>query len=248
MGKYKAVAAAVVAATCLFAAPNASAEVRLSIQNGRVTLVAKDATVRQILAEWARIGQTKIDNLERIPGGPLTLELTNVSEQHALDVLLRSMSGYIAAPRSVEAANVSRFDRIFVMPTTAPPRAAAVTAAPTTFPQPQMQPPQPADDDVDDDRPAPPVPVPNPRGPIFNTFPQPQVAPPGAVMPPGFVNPQQPVQQPVPQQQPAPGANPTGVPGGVAVPGMMVPAPQQPGQPGAPGQPRRPGGGEPEGF
>jgi len=31
---------------------------QLTIQDGRVSLIAKDATVRQILAEWARIGQT----------------------------------------------------------------------------------------------------------------------------------------------------------------------------------------------
>jgi hypothetical protein len=233
--------AAVLAVASLCAAPNASAEVRLTIQNGRVSLVAKDATVRQILAEWARLGQTKIVNLDRIPGGPLTLELDNVSEEHALDVLLRTVSGYIAAPRPAQVANLSRFDRIFVMPTAAPPRAAAVVAAPApTFPQ-QMPPP--ADDDTDDDRPAPPVPVPNPRGPIFNTFPQPQPAPPGGAMPPGFANPQQ--TAPQPQE---PGANPT-VPTGVAVPGMVVPAPQQPGMPGQPqpGQPRRPGG-EPDRF
>ena len=50
--------------------------------------MAKDATVRQILAEWARVGQTKIVNVERIPGGPLTLELNNVPEAQALDILL----------------------------------------------------------------------------------------------------------------------------------------------------------------
>src|SRR5438067_3086463 len=83
----------------LAAAPAARAEVQLSLRNGRVTIVAKDATVRQILAEWARVGRTKIVNGERIPGGPLTLELRDVPEGEALDVLLRSLSGYIAAPR-----------------------------------------------------------------------------------------------------------------------------------------------------
>jgi hypothetical protein len=41
----------------------------LSIHDGRVSIVAKDATVRQILTEWARVGRTKIVNVERIPGG-----------------------------------------------------------------------------------------------------------------------------------------------------------------------------------
>src|SRR4051812_14892586 len=88
------------------------ADVRLTMQDGRVSIVAKDATIRQILAEWARVGNTKIVNLERIPGGPVTLELTNVTETHALEVLLRSLSGYIVAPRAVEGAGLSRFDRI----------------------------------------------------------------------------------------------------------------------------------------
>src|SRR5437867_6021949 len=113
-----------VAFALLTAAP-ASAEIRLTINDGRVTLLARDATLRQILAEWARVGQTKIVNAERVPGGPVTLQLTNVPEQQALDTLLRSLAGYVAAPRPTTAANLSVFDRIVVMPTLAAPAAAA---------------------------------------------------------------------------------------------------------------------------
>ena len=88
-----------VIATWLAAGSTALADVQLTIRDGRVSLVAKDATVRQILTEWARVGQTKIVNVERIPGGPITLELKDVPEQEALEVLLRSVSGYMAAPR-----------------------------------------------------------------------------------------------------------------------------------------------------
>ena len=97
----------------------ARAEVQFTLHDGRVTIVAKDATLRQILTEWARVGDTKIVNIERVPGGPVTLELTNVPEAQALDVVLRSLSGYIAAPRPVESATLSRFDRIILMPTLA---------------------------------------------------------------------------------------------------------------------------------
>jgi hypothetical protein len=247
--------AAIGAAAWLLAGSVAFAEVQLSLQNGRVTLVAKDATVRQILAEWARVGQTTVVNLDRIPGGPLTLELSDMPEQQALDVLLRTLSGYMAAPRAAVAVNLSRFDRIVVMPTSAPPRApVSASAPPPAFaqpqpqfvqPQPQFQPPQPADDD-DDERPAPNVPVPNPRGPVFNTFPaQPQVVTP---QPAGAPGPNYNAQPPVQQQ---PGGAPTAPFGGVAVPGMVAPPPQQgqPGQQPVPGQPpRRPGGPEgPEG-
>src|SRR5256712_13929234 len=168
--------------TCLAAGSTALADVQLTIRDGRVSLVAKDATVRQILTEWARVGQTKIVNVERIPGGPMTLELTNVPEQQALDLLLRSVSGYMTAPRPVAVANLSQFDRVVVMPTSVAPRPATASqpASTPTFAQPRPQftpPPQMADDDVEDERPAPNVPmtnngpIPNPRGPVFNTFP-----------------------------------------------------------------------------
>src|SRR5690349_12635277 len=123
---------------CLATASAASADVQVLLNNGRVSIVAKDATVRQILAEWARVGQTKVVNVDRIPGGPLTLELNNVPEGQALDVLLRSVSGYLAAPRQAVAANLSVFDRIIVMPTSAAPRPAATAQAPT-LQQPQFQ-------------------------------------------------------------------------------------------------------------
>jgi hypothetical protein len=232
----------------LLAASTAAADVHLTMRNGRVSIVAKDATLRQILMEWARVGQTKIVNVERVPGGPMSLELNDVTEAQALDVLLRPISGYIAAPRPVEEANLSRFDRIIVMPTLAGARAPVVsTTPPPVFQQaPQFnQPPAVADDD-DEPRPAPNVGVPNPgRGPVFNTFPQPVLMNPQTGVPLG---------QPVtggmvqnPNQPPTtvpPSAFPTAPFGGVAIPGMVAPPPpQQPGQPGAIGQPvRRPGG------
>ena len=229
------------AAAWLLAVSTASADVKLTMENGRVSISAKDATVRQILTEWARVGQTKIVNVERVPGPPVTLELVNMPEAQALEILMRTLSGYIAAPRPVEAANLSRYDRIIIMPTLASARpATAPGPAPPVFQQnPQFNPPQAAGDDTDDDKAAPPVQVPGQqRGPVFNTFPQPQV-----------VNPQQapPMQQPggaAPQTAPpTPVSSPVPVApyGGVSVPGMVAPPPPQaPGQPGAPV--RRPGG------
>src|SRR5437899_119338 len=111
MSKAAIVALAVSVMTLALCAP-ASAEVQLTIRDGRVTLAARDATVRQILSEWARVGQTRVVNVERIPGGPVTLQLNNVPEDQALDVLLRSVSGYMAAPRPVMVGNLSRYDRI----------------------------------------------------------------------------------------------------------------------------------------
>jgi hypothetical protein len=250
---------ALVVSLTVGAALDASAEVQLTMQNGRVTLIAKNATLSQILAEWAKVGQTRIVNAERVPGGPVTLTLTDVPEAQALDILLRSLSGYMAAPRAVAAANLSQFDRVVILPTLAAPPVQTATAPPPppmfqqagqpqTFPQPaQPQPGQVVDDQED---------APGPRnGPVFNAFPPPQVAnpmPQGVPMAmPGVVGTPQgplvlPQQQPMPQQAPTTSApatsypgQPTAAPTGTSVPGMIVAPPQQPGQP-----PRRPGGGQ----
>lgn len=223
---------------CLAAAAPAFADVQVTMQNGRVSVVAKDATLRQILTEWARVGQTKVVNVERIPGAPMTIELRDIPEAQALEILLRSLSGYLAAPRPAQAANLSRFDRIVVMPTVAAARqpASVGTPAPPVF-QPQPMPQQviqPADPNEEEEKPpAPPQPG-GPR-PVFNAFPQPQIVNPNGAMP--GAQPPQGAEPPVP---PPPSAFPTAAPG-VSVPGMIVPAPPPP--PNAnPNQVRRPGG------
>ena len=119
-------------------APAGAGDLRLSIANGRVTLVAQDVSLRQILDEWARVGQTKIVGAEQLTGPSVTLELTDVPEGRALEMLLRSASGYIAKPRS-GTVGASSFDRILIMPASRPPAMSA--AAPhrsTARPQPQV--------------------------------------------------------------------------------------------------------------
>ena len=73
-------------AALLIAVSTASADVQVTMKDGRVSIVAKDATVRQILIEWARVGQTKIVNVERVPGGPVTQRtLTPVKRARPID-------------------------------------------------------------------------------------------------------------------------------------------------------------------
>jgi hypothetical protein len=124
-----------VVAVCLACCGHGLAEagtVTLTIRDGRVTLVARDATVRQILAEWARVGKTRIVNLERVPGGPVSIDLADVPESQALRIVLRSIGGFMAAPRAVPDVTLSRFDRIVVMPVVA---TAAAPASSVTLPQ-----------------------------------------------------------------------------------------------------------------
>jgi hypothetical protein len=228
-----------VCATSLLAAP-AFADLHVALKEGRVSIVAKDVTVRQILTEWMRVGQiTKIVNLERIPGGPVTLELDNVTETQALDVLLRPLSGYIAAPRPVAAANLSNFDRIILMPTLAAARP-AVTASSTPPPraslQQEIQPVAPAPEPVEtaqyEEPPPPDEPMPTSvvmapgqmnRSPVNAAQHSQETLRPG-VLPNGIV-PQMPTN--LPQAVPPSAAAPFGA---VARPGMLVPA-APPGQP-----------------
>lgn len=230
-------------AALLLVATSAFADVHVFMNNGRVSIMAKDATVRQILAEWARVGQTRIVNVDRIPGGPQTLELNDVTETEALDVLLRSLSGYIVAPRAFPAATLSTFDRIIIIPTLAGARPAAQSAAASppaaSLPQlPQIQ--QAVDDDQmqqhdraqDDERAAGPggvvLPAQAGGGPVLNPTPRMsiEIAPQGVIPGGGALA--------TPASAQTPGAaprSPTAPPGGVAAPGMVAPVPKQ-GRPG----------------
>ena len=114
--------------------PVSAEPLQLSIQNGMVTLDAKEVTVRQILAEWARVGKTRIVNGERLSGGPMTLKLAGVPEKQALEIVLRTVPGYMAMPRDTFVADASRYDRILIMPTTS-----AVAAVRPTQPSPGMR-------------------------------------------------------------------------------------------------------------
>lgn len=117
--------------TACSASPVSAGPLQLSIENGNVTLDAQEVTVRQILAEWARIGKTRIVNGERLTGGPVTLKLAGVPEKQALEIVLRTVPGYMAMPRETYAANASLYDRILIMPTTS-----AVAAVRPTQPAP----------------------------------------------------------------------------------------------------------------
>ena len=168
------------------AAAASAGELTVKIANGRATIIAKDVPVRQILAEWARVGETKLVNAERVMGGPVSLELIDVPEKEALDILLRTAAGYIAAPRPANLAGASQYDRVIILATSRAPAATTASMPPPAFGRPAVQPiiqPPPDDDDGDpgDQGPMPP-PVMGPNGPIQQTFPGPTVGPNGQVL------------------------------------------------------------------
>jgi hypothetical protein len=203
----------VVVASLSAGASSAAAQVTVEFQDGKVRLLAQSVSVSQILAEWARQGRTTIVNGERVPGPTVTLELQDVSEQQALDVVLRGVSGYLVAPRETAVDGASAFDRIYILPTSSRP-----TNASALPPQQQIQ------DNLDDDNP----PQPGVRGVVNNPgarLPRDIVQPGIAGRPPGV---DQEVDGPENRPVPPPGNNPfapSTVRPGVVTPGTPSPTP-----------------------
>lgn len=115
--------------------------VKLQFEDGLVTLTAQNAPIRTILAEWARLGGATIVNGDRVAGPPVTLELSRVPERQALDTLLRTVAGYMLAPRRPGSIGASAFDRILILPTSAAPRTPPPSPASTprvTLPRPPV--------------------------------------------------------------------------------------------------------------
>jgi hypothetical protein len=215
MKKYTGGAAA---AFLLMAMPLAAdaGELKLTLNNGRATVIATDVPVSQILAEWARVGKTTIVNSDKLTGPPVTLTLQDVPEREALAVLLRSASGYIVGARQDVMADASAFDRILIMPTSRPPAASAVNNAPAPRPFPARPAPQAIEPDVDDEDP-PVGPVMGPQG----QQPQPNMPQmqPGPQNQPGQT---QPVPGAAPMTAPRPGM-PTALPPGTPSPYPTLP-------------------------
>ena len=233
---------AVLLATVLLccAAPVAAQSVKIEFQGGKVDLSAQNATIRAILQEWGRQGGTRIVNGERVPGAPVTLELTGVYERDALEILLRGVAGYVVGPREASSKGASAFDRIMILPTSSAPRAGGPPGGQAFSPIPQqLRPPAPVDD-LDEE------PEPNPVQPVNrNGLAAPRLPPgvrqrvgqaleqaPGAAASPGArdriqqiieedlndVAPEEPRPTPTPQ-------NPFGVAPGSLRPGVIAPAP-----------------------
>jgi hypothetical protein len=208
----------VVALLVTAAAPAGAQSVTLEFKDdGRVKLVTQNAPVSAVLAEWARRGKSTIVNGERVPGPPVTLELVDVPEQQALDIVLRTASGYLAAARETPTTGASRFDRIYIVPTS------RVTTSATVLPPPQPAGAPPVVVDDDDDNAPPPTP-----GPGQRVLP-PQALPPGVRIPQAEINRLPPQSEEPPRPAPAP-SNPFGVAPGSSTPGVVTPAPQ-PGPP-----------------
>ena len=211
--------------------------VRVTFTDGRVSVIAENATVLDILREWSRVGGSTFVRAEQIPSTErLTLRLENVTETRALEVLLRSAAGYMAGPR--KPAGLSTIGTVVIMPVSI---AASVPQGPAAM---QPIPDVTANNDAfvqmtrpDNDGPTqrqtpPPYPMPNPQN-VANA-PAPQTAPGSSIG----------------QASPLGGTTTQTVPGLGAVtssqPGVIIPNARPGGKPAppTPTQPvTRPGGG-----
>jgi hypothetical protein len=99
----------------------AAGALSFSLKDGRVTILAYSVTVREILNEWERFGRVSIVGSDALGATPITLELRDVPEAKALDVLLRSVSGYVAVSRNQPVAIGSIFQTIRILPTSRAP-------------------------------------------------------------------------------------------------------------------------------
>jgi hypothetical protein len=100
---------------------------------GHVTLVAENVTLREILAEWGRIGGAYMVNAERLTGAPIRMmRFENRPELEVLGSLLRPAAGYIVSPRTVRTSGPSRFEVVMILPTSTPAGSSSSPSAATS--------------------------------------------------------------------------------------------------------------------
>jgi hypothetical protein len=99
--------------------------VHVSFDGGRVTIVATDALLADVLAEWSRVGGALIIGADRLPPVRASVNFTGVDEQTAINAIIGSAAGFVVAARDPSSAGVSMFARLVIVSGSVP------AAAPT---------------------------------------------------------------------------------------------------------------------
>jgi hypothetical protein len=140
--------------------------------DGTVTLEAAGVTTREVLLEWARQCGCLVVNAQNVTG---TLDVpvlfSHAPQEAVLASLLRKAAGFALTPRRAGMTGPSRFETIYVLPTSSPSSAAAGFAPPAPAFTPV--PPPTAGSPADEIPPVTPIPTLPERG-----------APPAAAQPP----------------------------------------------------------------
>ncbi len=202
----------------------------VSFNNGNVTIVAENVTLREIMAEWGRKGGSRIVNADKL-GGPAIayLEFKDEPEVIVLRSLLRDVPGYGAAPRIAPSATASSVEAVFILASRSVPVSVASATPSAAQPIQNNQPPEPQFQ-------GPPQPEPRviPGSPDAEL---PPVRPVPGELPPSTPGGTPPTNNPT--LKPGPGGTVTSTIPGVVIPGAPAPT----GPPTLPGGRGRGGGG-----
>jgi hypothetical protein len=115
--------------------------------NGMVSLVAENVTLREILAAWTREGGCQFVNADRLTGAPMSVRYEHEAETEVVASLLKQTAGYILGPRRAGAAGASRFEAVYITPTSRPVSNGVYTP-PQTVNSPSLPTPGSPDDEV----------------------------------------------------------------------------------------------------
>jgi len=110
------------AALCVLGLSNEATAQTLSLRldDGAVTLDARNVTVDEILARWSKTtGLTVVSQNGHGSDLRVTLHLTGVSEREALGLVLRDLSGYIMGEKRDPQTGAVRIDRLVILPDSA---------------------------------------------------------------------------------------------------------------------------------
>ena len=128
------VAGAVVGVLVACGASGAAAEeLRFEIGGGRITLIADDTALGDVLEAWARAGGTQFTGAGPIEAARVSLHLVDVDEARALSLLLRPAAGYLAARRARSDPGASRYEVVRIRAIRVPPRAVVARGRPADF-------------------------------------------------------------------------------------------------------------------
>ena len=108
----------------------AGEELRIAIGGGRVTLIADDAALGNVLAAWARAGGTRFTGAGPIEAARVSLHLVDVDEAQALRWVLRPAAGYVATWRARSDPGASRYKRVEIRAASVPPHPRAARDQP----------------------------------------------------------------------------------------------------------------------
>jgi hypothetical protein len=90
-------------------------QLKLTFNQGKVTLIASQVTVREIMTEWAKLCGCYVEGAEKLTGGVLMpMQFEDDPESVVLGSLLRGAGGYLLGPRAPGSPGASVYGRVAI--------------------------------------------------------------------------------------------------------------------------------------